>query len=207
MEYHDDVDMPSLRIGDTERDAAVERLQKHYMAGRLNADEFNERMTAALAAHYQNELDKLFADLPDDPQTRFFDEKGPVGQASQPSEMTPWQAAEVVPSSSAGRRTAEIVLGSIGGVVWPLAFVAFIAGATWHVWLVAIVVSAVTGSITGALRSADHQRSLPPGAADKARQYRDDARYQAKPARYQARAAREEFRAQRHEYRRRRRGR
>ena len=91
------MDISSLRIGDVERDAALERLQSHYAAGRLSTGEFEERMEKALAAHYQSELDPLFTDLPDDPQTRFFDETGPVGRAARPSALTPWQAPPPAP--------------------------------------------------------------------------------------------------------------
>lgn len=58
---------PQQRIGDAERDAAVEQLQAHTSAGRLTEDEFEQRMSAALSAKTQADLDQLFTDLPADP--------------------------------------------------------------------------------------------------------------------------------------------
>lgn len=54
-----------LRIGDKERDAAVEMLQEHHALGRLDAHEFHERMGRALRARTQSVIDDLFADLPE----------------------------------------------------------------------------------------------------------------------------------------------
>ncbi|MDX6283913.1 MAG: hypothetical protein QOH03_4984 [Kribbellaceae bacterium] len=53
-----------VRIGDQEREEAVARLAVHYEAGRLTADEHQERVGEALQAKTQVELAALFADLP-----------------------------------------------------------------------------------------------------------------------------------------------
>lgn len=37
---------PDRRVGDAERDAAVNELQRHHAEGRLDAEEFSERMHA-----------------------------------------------------------------------------------------------------------------------------------------------------------------
>jgi TM2 domain-containing membrane protein YozV len=55
---------PSLRIGNTEREAAVRELGEHYAAGRLDAAEYEERTSAAYAARTAEDLAPLFADLP-----------------------------------------------------------------------------------------------------------------------------------------------
>jgi Domain of unknown function (DUF1707)/TM2 domain len=54
----------SIRIGNTEREQAVKALGDHFAQGRLEPDEFEERMTAAYAARTAAELDRLFDDLP-----------------------------------------------------------------------------------------------------------------------------------------------
>jgi len=54
---------PALRIGDRERDAAVDQLSAALADGRLTPDEFDERSTAALAARTRADLDALLADL------------------------------------------------------------------------------------------------------------------------------------------------
>jgi hypothetical protein len=55
---------PDLRVGDAERDATAERLRENYAQGRLTLDEFNERLSAALAATTERELSQLTQDLP-----------------------------------------------------------------------------------------------------------------------------------------------
>ena len=59
--------MPSesqIRASDADRDHAASLLQEHHAAGRLTAEEFTERMEAALRARTLGELDELLADLP-----------------------------------------------------------------------------------------------------------------------------------------------
>jgi hypothetical protein len=52
------------RIGTAEREQAVKELGDHFAQGRLEAHEFEERMTAAYAARTAVELERLFHDLP-----------------------------------------------------------------------------------------------------------------------------------------------
>jgi hypothetical protein len=53
-----------LRIGNAEREQAVQALGEHFAQGRLSPEEFDERMTAAYAARTAHDLDRLFTDLP-----------------------------------------------------------------------------------------------------------------------------------------------
>ncbi|MEU4393633.1 DUF1707 domain-containing protein [Kribbella sp. NPDC023855] len=53
-----------VRIGDREREEAVARLGAHYEAGRLTAEEHQERVGEALQAKTQLDLAALFEDLP-----------------------------------------------------------------------------------------------------------------------------------------------
>jgi hypothetical protein len=53
-----------LRASDSDRDAVVSDLGEHFQAGRLTAEEFDERMGRALAARTWGELRDLLADLP-----------------------------------------------------------------------------------------------------------------------------------------------
>lgn len=59
--------MPSgsrIRASDADRDRVASLLQEHHAAGRLTAEEFSERVDAALRARTMGELDDLLADLP-----------------------------------------------------------------------------------------------------------------------------------------------
>jgi hypothetical protein len=56
--------VPDIRVSDRDRDAAVDRLRAASAEGRLEADELEDRVRAALAARTRGDLDALFADLP-----------------------------------------------------------------------------------------------------------------------------------------------
>ncbi len=53
-----------LRAGDTDRDATISQLSDHFGAGRLTAEELDERSGRALSARTLGELDELMSDLP-----------------------------------------------------------------------------------------------------------------------------------------------
>ena len=55
---------PQPRIGDVERERAQAALGEHYAAGRLDHDEFTERLDRIWVARTRADLDPLFADLP-----------------------------------------------------------------------------------------------------------------------------------------------
>lgn|SRR5574340_1397451 len=54
-----------LRIGTAERERAAAELGAHFAAGRLDTDEFDERVRQAYLAKTAADLVPLFADLPD----------------------------------------------------------------------------------------------------------------------------------------------
>ncbi|MGM1060310.1 DUF1707 SHOCT-like domain-containing protein [Saccharothrix sp. Mg75] len=59
-----------IRIGDAEREHALELLGDHLGQGRLTVDEFGERSARVATARTRGDLLRLFADLPD-PRPRF----------------------------------------------------------------------------------------------------------------------------------------
>ncbi|WP_329429328.1 DUF1707 domain-containing protein [Streptosporangium sp. NBC_01495] len=72
-----------LRIGDAERDVAMESLREHYVQGRLTREELDERLELTLSARTGGELARVSADLP-----------GPRDPRPEESENTwgPWGA-------------------------------------------------------------------------------------------------------------------
>ncbi len=56
-----------VRIGDAERERAQTTLGDHYAAGRLDHDEYSERLDRIWDARTRAELDPVFADLPGTP--------------------------------------------------------------------------------------------------------------------------------------------
>src|SRR6266700_3184156 len=67
-----------LRIGDAERDAAMDQLREHFVAGRLTFDELSERIDATLTAKTQRQIDGLMADLPRPPRVTRADAAVPA---------------------------------------------------------------------------------------------------------------------------------
>jgi hypothetical protein len=55
---------PEIRASDQDRDAVAQRLQQAFAEHRLDDDEFDERMRAALTARTSADLDTLTGDLP-----------------------------------------------------------------------------------------------------------------------------------------------
>lgn len=57
-----------LRVSDTERQAAADRLRAAHDEGRLDLREYDERLVQAYASVTYADLDRLFADLPETPR-------------------------------------------------------------------------------------------------------------------------------------------
>ncbi len=114
---------PRLRASHAERGATVSRLQHALVEGRLDLAETDERVTAAFAARYDNDLQLLLADLPP--------------EAPAPDGAPSWSALW----ASAVWRARVLVLGAqAGGHTRPTPqqcrFAAMLAGLAM-VWMVA----------------------------------------------------------------------
>jgi Domain of unknown function (DUF1707) len=55
---------PRIRASDDDRDRTASLLREHHAAGRLDAEEFNERLDRTYAAKTMGELDEILSDLP-----------------------------------------------------------------------------------------------------------------------------------------------
>ena len=120
-------DQPELRIGDSEREAAVTALGEHYAAGRLTKEEYDERAGAAWAARTGSQLMPLFADLP-----RLV----APGRPTQPAVRQPHPGSFPAPSGRAPRRAAPPLLPLI-----QIAFaVAMLIGGDGLFWVLLLVV-------------------------------------------------------------------
>lgn len=68
-----------VRASDADRDRCAQALRHHYTAGRLEADELEERLEVATRARTQGELRRLLRDLPRERQLR---RGGPLSRAA-----------------------------------------------------------------------------------------------------------------------------
>lgn len=70
-----------VRIGDAERDEALDQLGEHFAAGRLTREELDERTEAAMGARFGHDLEVLFRDLPKAPRAEVVRPARPQGHA------------------------------------------------------------------------------------------------------------------------------
>ena len=68
---------PQLRASDADREATVERLRFATVEGRLDADELDERLTAAYKARFCTDLERLTADVTPSPARRMVARPAP----------------------------------------------------------------------------------------------------------------------------------
>lgn len=113
----------SLRIGDAERDQAVSSLSEHFVAGRLTQEEFEERSDRATRARYADEVELLFADLPELTQQRPGSRRPRVGP--------PPPLMMLLPVLTVGLVVSAVVL-TAPWILWMLFWVALFSGARRH---------------------------------------------------------------------------
>jgi hypothetical protein len=109
------------RIGDRERDQAAEYLREHMAEGRLDQEEFDERLTSALTARTQADLDPLFLDLPS-PKPGTVAAPTGFGQPMVSRELTP---RPPYPVRMQSRSTTALAVAS--ALIWPAMIVLIIA--------------------------------------------------------------------------------
>jgi hypothetical protein len=114
----------SLRIGDAERDTAVEQLSQHFVAGRLTQEEFEERSDQATKARYSDEVELLFADLPELESTQ--PGRPRRGRAGPPSPLM-----FVIPVLMVGLVASAVVLAA-PWLLWMLFWIAMFSGPARH---------------------------------------------------------------------------
>jgi hypothetical protein len=119
---------PALRASDEDRDRLVDELNEHAVAGRLDTDEFEDRLKSAYAARTTAELDALRRDLPVTPR------QTALSHAQRRSQLT--------------RRMLQEAGGSLGlflicTIIWAASGA---HGQFWPVWLLIVVAMTVARS-------------------------------------------------------------
>ena len=76
--------MIDTRIGDAEREEAAARLGDNFAHGRLDHEEFNERLDAIWSARTRADLDQLFWDLPRPARTLSAAQPAPLARRGIP---------------------------------------------------------------------------------------------------------------------------
>lgn len=86
-----------LRAADTDRDSVAERLATAMSQGRLQADEYHQRLEHAYAARTYADLDRLVADLPVPARPG-----APASQRTSPKRVMPRSVARMCARCIAG---------------------------------------------------------------------------------------------------------
>jgi hypothetical protein len=150
------------RIGDAERDQAATYLREALAQGRLEPEEFDERLDQALKARTQSDLEPLFEDLPGP--------KPGQGLAAAPGfQAPPWQGGVeppvsssqdvAVPAASAAAarpKSSDRALMIVSAIAWPLTIMAMFA-THWQFWWLVFIPIAIS-SIAGGRRHQERDR-------------------------------------------------
>src|SRR3954465_11708201 len=109
-----------LRVGDTEREAVGDILRREHLAGRLDNEEFDERVARSLAAKTYDELDQLIRAFPGSaPDLRRRGVKPGGGPGAFPCAFLPFLVAAIVFSHG---RAVWLLLPFIWFVVRPFSW-------------------------------------------------------------------------------------
>jgi hypothetical protein len=123
---------PRIRASDADRDRVAALLREHHAAGRLDAEEFHDRMNNALEAKTLGELDELMADLPAIDLYRL-----PDASLRRPA---PYPHQSLVPRDQGGSGSpVRFTPGTVAMGAWAVVTSALVA-----IWAVAAVVGAGT---------------------------------------------------------------
>ncbi|WP_188941624.1 DUF1707 SHOCT-like domain-containing protein [Nakamurella endophytica] len=140
------VDPADLRIGDTDRNSALQALGDHMAAGRIDMAEFDSRSARVTAARTARDLQGLFDDLPE-PHPRILGlTPGWSGAGAGASALVPSAPAAVpaVPPRSKGQALLAAATASSGLLAVVLFFVLMGVGVS-NAWLAFLLVPLVAG--------------------------------------------------------------
>jgi hypothetical protein len=130
---------PNLRASDADRDRVASLLREHHAAGRLSAQEFDDRVDAALAAKTLGELDELLKDLPSIDLYRLPDaslRRRPPGGGLPAQFRT--EGGDVLPRTALAWSRWALVSGGLFAI-WLVGVIAA-GGAAWFPWFLFVSV-------------------------------------------------------------------
>jgi hypothetical protein len=146
---------PRIRASDADRDRAAALLREHHAAGRLDAEEFHDRMNKALDAKTLGELDELMTDLPAIDLYQLPDaslRRRPVSRQSLLPADQGGSGSPVRFSPGTVAMGAWAVVTSALVALW--AVMAVVGGGTWFPWWALIAIPWIWALV----RRAQHPR-------------------------------------------------
>lgn len=138
-----------LRIGDEERNKAVELLSDHMAAGRLTQSEFNDRLGLVLIAKTAQDLEPLFIDLPGP-------NPGRPADLERMEEQDRREANELLAETRAERQVAKAdprliaALTVAVGLAWTATVIIYFSLVSdWKIFIVPIALSIALAKLKG----------------------------------------------------------
>ena len=142
-----------LRIGEDERNKAVELLSEHLAEGRLTQTEFNDRLAIALQARTADEIEQLFEDLPGP-------NPGRPDELESIDEQERRHANELLEESKAQRQVQARIdpkwlaaLGVATGLAWVACLVIYLSlYSDWKIFIVPLALTIALVGVKGSVR-------------------------------------------------------
>ena len=142
-----------LRIGDDERNKAVELLSEHLNDGRLTQGEFNDRLSVVLQAKTANEIELAFEDLPGPNPGRPED-------LESLDELERRRSAEVLEQAKAERQVQARIdpkwlaaLGVATALAWTACLVIYFTFySDWKIFIVPLALTIALVKVKGSVR-------------------------------------------------------
>jgi len=142
-----------LRVGDDERNKAVELLSEHLAEGRLTQTEFNDRLGIAMQAKTADEIEQLFEDLPGPNPGRPEELEGIEEQERR-------QANELLEESKAQRQVQARIdpkwlaaLGVATGLAWTACLIIYFSlYQDWKIFIVPLALTIALVKVKGSVR-------------------------------------------------------
>lgn len=157
-----------VRIGDRERNAALEALGEHMAEGRIDLDEYGERSARVTVARTSAELAALFSDLP---------APHPALPAPGTEVAAVLQDSRIVAPVADSRGTAQKVMAAAVPVAAIIALVLFFAlHISFWIFLLPAVVAVIGGAIWGSDWKQDPAEPRRRRERDERRRLRDEHR-------------------------------
>lgn len=141
-------DSSAVRVGDTERNAAVAALGEHMSTGRLDLDEFGVRSAKATNARTVGDLRQLFADLPAPHPPLPGNVSRPIA-VGQPAVGTVQPAVGAAPATVDDRNRAQKLVAAAAGAAGIVALVLFFITDTWLWFLLIPLITSIASGVWG----------------------------------------------------------
>jgi hypothetical protein len=138
-------DPSRLRIGDAERNSAMDALSEHLGKGRIDLDEFGTRSAQVTQARTAADLRALFVDLPLPHPTLPGPPSPAIGAPNHPIVTPPVAPTRPDDTRSPAQRTAAVLLAASG----ILSLILFFVVKTWIVFLIPALIAVVTSALWG----------------------------------------------------------